>query len=61
MCLIVISIVFALQAVVFACGDNTMIGRIAKSATQEQKPDTIMKKDTNRFVFVITSEYRSDY
>ena len=39
--------------VVFAIGDNTMFGQIAKAATTAEKPPTLMRKEVGRLILIM--------
>ena len=39
--------------VVFATGDNTLFGQIAKSATTAEKPDTLMRREVSRLIVIM--------
>ena len=38
-------------AIVFATGDNTFLGKIAKATTQAETPDTLLKREVRRIIF----------
>jgi len=42
------------KAIVFATGDNTFLGKIAKATVEAETPDTLLKREVRRIIFFMT-------